>query len=70
MTTGDRLSCPRCGERIGEPRDVPPAAEEGEQVRISTECPQCDTILEIVVVAPRPGEDVEMWIEDRRDDEQ
>ena len=68
MTDADELSCPRCGERIDRLQDAP-TVERGEQVRVATKCPRCSGSLEIVMELAMAAGDVQVWVEDRRDDE-
>jgi len=65
----DELGCPRCGTRIPRPQDTPVSVGEDAQVRVETECPRCETVLEVVTERAPDGSGGEVWVEDRRDNE-
>lgn len=65
----DELSCPRCGTRIARPRDTPVSAVEDDPVRVETECPACETVLEVVTEVAPDGPRGDVWVEDRRNNE-
>ena len=40
-----------------------------DQVRVETECPGCEAVLEVVTEAAPDGSGDDVWVEDRRDNE-
>lgn len=69
MTPDDELGCPRCGTRITRPQNTSMPAGADDQVRVETECPGCETVLEVVTEAAPDGSGDDVWVEDRRDNE-
>jgi endogenous inhibitor of DNA gyrase (YacG/DUF329 family) len=65
----DELGCPRCGTPIPRPQDTPVSVGEDAQVRVETECPGCETVLEVVTEGAPDGSRGDVWVEDRRDNE-
>lgn len=61
----EHLLCPRCGEDI-EIKRVLLGMAFGETSRVPRDCPGCESQLEIVI---RTGEEIEMWLEDWRSDD-
>jgi DNA-directed RNA polymerase subunit RPC12/RpoP len=62
----DELTCPRCGVVLEGDFGTVNVEMSDDQIRTPIECPDCDAPLEVVVeMAPSDALGVEMWVEDR-----